>query len=226
MRRRRFYSYHPLVKALLIFLLLPYVLSVPYQLIHPPSTLMLYDLAKLRLPDRDWVGLDAISPNLVKAVITSEDSAFCEHWGFDFDQLKKSWHKAQKNDAPVKATSTITQQLAKNLFLWHGRSWLRKGLEIPLTFWLEMTWSKRQIIETYLNVVEWDDGVYGAEAAARHYFGKSARSVNIAQAALLATTLPNPAERNAAHPGPAQAIMSAQLVGRALRSTPDLTCIR
>lgn len=217
---------HKILKLLLIFLLAPYVLSIPYQLIHPPSTLMLYDIVRFRLPERDWVPLSAMSPALVSAVVTSEDAAFCDHWGIDFRQMGKSIERAEASNKPVKATSTISQQLAKNLFLWQGRSWTRKILELPLTFWLELTWSKRRILETYLNIVEWDEGVYGAQSAALHYFGVPASKISYGQAALLATTLPNPGNRNAARPGPAQLGMALQLGGRMAHGGPDLSCVR
>lgn len=216
---------HRLLKILLFIVLLPYGLSVPYQFIHPPSTLMLYDLLRLDLPERDWVPLSKISPNLKRAVVTAEDSAFCSHWGFDFKQMGKSIERAERSDRAVRATSTITQQLAKNLFLWHGRSWLRKLLEIPLTLWLELTWSKPRILETYLNIAEWDEGIYGAEAAARFHFGTSAASLNTVQAALLATSLPNPIQRSASRPGSTQTAMAAQLVGRMHFNGADISCI-
>ena len=214
------------LKIVLFFLLLPYGLAILYLAVPPPSTLMIAGLLTGQKVERDWVPMSRISRNLKAAVITSEDSAFCSHWGFDFKQIGKSISKAHRNDDPVRATSTITQQLAKNLFLWHGRSWIRKLLEIPLTFWIELTWSKARILEVYLNIAEWGEGVYGAEAAARHHFGTSAANLSIAQSVRLATSLPNPIERNAASPGPAQSVMAAMLAKRVYSAGADLSCIR
>ncbi|MDX2073271.1 MAG: monofunctional biosynthetic peptidoglycan transglycosylase [Alphaproteobacteria bacterium] len=216
---------HPLIRLVILLLLLPYMLSVPYQFMRPPSTLMLYDLLQFKIPRRQWVPLSRISPNLKAAVVASEDGAFCEHWGLDFDQMERSFSRAQRNNRAIKATSTISQQLAKNLFLWHGRSWIRKGLEIPLTLWLELTWSKENILEAYLNIAEWGDGVYGAEAAAKFHFGTTAAALSAAQAAYLATSLPNPHERNAARPGPAQRAMASTIMMRMRYHGPDLSCI-
>lgn len=216
---------HPLVKTLLFLLLLPYALSLPYGFIHPPSTLMLAGWITGEKVERNWVPLDKIAPSLKAAVIASEDSAFCDHYGFDFRQIEKSIEKAQNHNQPVRATSTITQQVAKNLFLWHGRSWIRKALEVPLTFWLELVWSKKRVLEVYLNIAEWGDGVYGAEAAARAHFYTSAQNLSFWQSSLLATSLPNPIDRSASRPGTTQSILAAQLLVRAQRHGPDLSCI-
>ncbi len=215
-----------IVIALLLFLLLPYGLALVYPFMRPPSTLMLADIATLHLPQRTWVPLNRISPQLIRAVVTAEDGAFCDHYGIDFKQVEKSIEAAQARGRAPKGASTITQQLAKNLFLWQGRSWARKALEVPLTFWLEIFWRKTWILEAYLNVAEWDEHVYGIEAAARHYYGTSAASLSATQAALLATTLPNPHERNPVRPGPAQAMMAGQLVFRMQHGAPDLSCLR
>ena len=217
---------YKLLKTLIFLLFLPYGLALIYLLVPPPSTLMLADWARFRRVERYWQPIDAMSPNLVNAVLTSEDSAFCSHYGVDFRQLEKSIQKAERRNKPVAATSTISQQLAKNLFLWPGRSWIRKALELPLTFWIELTWSKKRILEVYLNVAEWGDGIYGAEAASRHYFRTSAVNLNASQAALLATSLPNPRERNAARPGSAQTLLSRNVVLRMFAATPDMRCIR
>lgn len=215
-----------LLQIILLLLVLPYALALVYPFMHPPSTLMLSDWLSLRKIDRRWVPLRSISPHLIAAVVTSEDGAFCDHFGIDFRQMEKSIEKAHTRGRPIKGASTITQQLAKNLFLWHGRSWTRKILEIPLTFWLELTWRKAWILEAYLNVAEWDEGIYGIEAAAQHYYGSSAAMLAMGQSALLATTLPNPRERNAARPGPAQIMIAGQLAFRTQHHTPDLSCIR
>ena len=213
-------------KILLFLLVLPYVLTPIYVFIHPPSTLMLEGILTFHKVERDWVGLERISPALIKAVVAAEDSAFCTHHGFDLKQMEKSLRQAEARNRPLKGASTISQQLAKNLFLWHGRSWIRKFLEAPLTLWIELLWPKSTIMETYLNTAEWGDGIYGAEAAAQHYFGVSARALSYAQAVQLATSLPNPIERNAGHPGPAQRQMARQLMGRLKFNAPDVSCLR
>lgn len=149
----------------------------------------------------DWRDLDAISPNLPVALVAAEDQRFAEHSGFDLEAIEK----AQKNNARgkrVRGGSTISQQLAKNLFLWSGRSWVRKGIEAWYTLLIEAMWPKRRIVEVYANVVEFGDGVYGAQAAARTYFGKDARRLSASQSARLAAVLPSPKRYSVARPGP------------------------
>ncbi len=133
-----------------------------------------------------------MADSLKLAVITSEDQKFPLHWGFDFDQIADALEDAELGSR-LRGASTISQQTAKNLFLWPGQSWLRKGLEAAFTVLIEVTWPKRRILEVYLNVAELGSGIYGAEAAARHYFGRSAASLTAAESALLAAVLPNPA---------------------------------
>ena len=144
---------------------------------------------------KDWVPLEEISENLVLAVICSEDQHFEEHNGFDIDAIKKAIEtnkKRQKKGKPVHGASTISQQVAKNVFLWPGRSWIRKGFEVYFTFMIETLWSKKRIMEVYLNVIEMGDGIYGAEAAALNFYGKQAKDLSRQDAALLAAVLPNP----------------------------------
>lgn len=210
----------------LIILLVPFFLTLLYRFIPPPSTLMLYDIVHFRLPEREWVSLEQISPHLIKAVATAEDSAFCDHYGFDFRQMGKSVEKAWDNDTPLKATSTITQQTAKNLFLWHGRSWLRKLFEAPLTLWIELVLPKRRIFEIYLNIAQWDEGIYGAEAASQHHFGTSAKNLNAYQSALLAASLPNPVARNASAPSAYHARYAINIQKRMSNATPNLSCLK
>ncbi len=138
-----------------------------------------------------WVDLDRISPWLAIAVVAAEDQKFPHHLGFDFDSLRSALEDSRAGSR-LRGASTISQQTAKNLFLWSGRSYLRKGLEAWFTAWLEATLPKRRILEIYLNVAEFGDGIYGAEAAARHYFGKPAAALGRREAALLAAILPNP----------------------------------
>lgn len=151
--------------------------------------------------DYRWRSLDDISPRLVQAVIASEDSTFCAHRGFDMKAIEKAL-KANEKGGRIRGGSTISQQTAKNVFLWPGRDWVRKGLEAGYTVAIETVWGKRRIMEVYLNVAEWAPGVYGAEAAAQHWFGKPAADLSAREAARLAAILPSPRRYNAGAPGP------------------------
>jgi monofunctional biosynthetic peptidoglycan transglycosylase len=153
-----------------------------------------------------WRSLDDISPRLVQAVIASEDSTFCAHNGFDMKAIERALQanaRAEKRGSGrIRGGSTISQQTAKNVFLWPGRDWIRKGLEAGYTVAIETVWGKRRIMEVYLNVAEWAPGVYGAEAAAQHWFGKSADALTAREAARLAAILPSPRRYSASSPGP------------------------
>jgi monofunctional glycosyltransferase len=148
---------------------------------------------------KDWVSFDEISPNLQLAVVCSEDQNFIEHNGFDFKAIEKAMDY-NENHSKKRGASTISQQTAKNVFLWSGRSWIRKGLEVYFTFLIETFWSKERIMEVYLNVIEMGDGVYGAEATANLYFNKKAIYINKSEAALIAAVLPNPRKFSIARP--------------------------
>ena len=141
--------------------------------------------------EKDWVSLDHISKNAVKAVLASEDQAFFDHNGFDFVAIEKAIAHNKVSTKKIGA-STISQQTAKNVFLWQGRNWVRKGLEAYFTVLIELVWPKERILEAYLNVIEFGDGIYGIEAASKHYFHKSASELNKKEAAMLAAVLPNP----------------------------------
>ena len=142
---------------------------------------------------KNWEPLSDISPHLAMAVIASEDQNFTEHFGFDIEAIQKARkYNVKKKGRKVRGASTITQQTAKNLFLWQGRNWIRKGFEVYFTFLLEVFWSKERIIEVYLNIIEMGDGIYGAEAASLAYFNKSAANLTRREAALIAAVLPNP----------------------------------
>ncbi len=141
--------------------------------------------------EKDWVSFKNLSPNLQLAVVCAEDQNYFEHVGFDFESIEKAYEH-NKTHRRKRGASTISQQTAKNVFLWPGRSWLRKGLEVYFTFLIETVWSKKRIMAVYLNVIEFGDGVYGAEAAAQRYFKKSAAKLTRQEAALLAAVLPNP----------------------------------
>jgi monofunctional glycosyltransferase len=149
----------------------------------------------------EWKSAQKISKNLPIALVAAEDQKFPTHYGFDLEAMKKA-HASNLRGRKIKGASTITQQLAKNLFLWSGRSYVRKGLEAWYTLLIELLWPKERILEVYMNVVEFGDGVYGAEAAARQHFGVSAAKLNTSQAARLAAVLPNPKRYNAKNPGP------------------------
>jgi len=151
--------------------------------------------------DKDWQSLENISRNLPLAVVTAEDQKFEEHFGFDIEAIEKAVKYNEKHKGKkVKGASTISQQTAKNVFLWQGRSWLRKGLEVYFTFLIEIFWSKERIMEVYLNVIEMGPGIYGAEAAAQHYFNKPAKKLTKSEAASIAAILPNPIRWSASKP--------------------------
>ena len=151
--------------------------------------------------DKDWEPIENISPSLPLAVITSEDQKFDEHYGFDIEAIEKAAkYNERYKGKRVKGASTISQQTAKNVFLWPSRSWLRKGLEVYFTLLIEIFWSKERIMEVYLNVIEMGPGVYGAEAAAKHYFRKPAAKLSRSESALIAAILPNPRRWSASKP--------------------------
>ncbi len=162
---------------------------------------------------KDWTSLDEMSPAMPLAVMASEDQNFEEHFGFDFDAIKKAekYNDAHKGKR-VRGASTISQQTAKNVFLFPARSWVRKGFEVYFTFLIEVFWSKKRIMEVYLNVIETGDGVYGAEAAAQEYFHKPAKKLSIREASLIAAVLPNPLKWNPAKPTPYIAGKSARIM--------------
>jgi monofunctional biosynthetic peptidoglycan transglycosylase len=200
-----------LLRLAVVLLGLPVALVVLYRFVPPPLTpLMLMRAAGGEPIDHAWVPLARISPSLVRAVIASEDERFCIHHGFDWESIALSWH-AYRQGRRLRGASTISQQTAKNLFLWPGRNLLRKLLEAYATVPLELLWSKSRIIETYLNIVEWGHGIYGAEAASRAYFHKPAAMLTAREAALLAAVLPNPRRWSAGRPTPYVAERAARI---------------
>jgi monofunctional biosynthetic peptidoglycan transglycosylase len=212
--------------AVLILLALPYVLVPFYRVGHPVSTLMLGRWFTGQNVTREWLDLAEIAPALPLTVVAAEDSRFCGHRGVDWSALQEAIEEAEDGEA-MRGGSTITQQTAKNLFLWHGRSFVRKALEFPLALWIDLVLPKERVLEIYLNIAEWGpDGQFGAEAGARYAFGRSAGSLSSHQAALMVAILPNPATRSARRPGPGVRNMAARYVGRA-RSAPEIaTCFR
>jgi monofunctional glycosyltransferase len=187
-------------------------LIAAFRFVDPPqSMLMLTKRLSGETLQHDWVPLDKVALNLRRAVITSEDAKFCRHWGFDLGEIRTA---LASRDGYGRGASTITQQLAKNLFLWPGKSYVRKGLEVPLTLAIEGLWPKRRILEVYLNFAEWGPGVFGAEAASQYYYNKPVAEVSEREAALLAISLPNPIARDASDPGPKVVRRAATLQSR------------
>lgn len=187
-------------------------LVILYRFIPVPGGFyMAREAIRLGGVERDWTGLDEISPHLVRSVMAAEDARFCEHWGFDFEAIARAIE--EREEGRYRGASTITQQVAKNVFLWQGGRWVRKGLEAGFTVLIEFFWPKRRIMEVYLNVAEFGPGIFGAEAAAQHLFGRPASKLTLRQAALLAAVLPNPKARDAAHPS-AYVQRRASAIGR------------
>lgn len=208
-----------------LVLALPYVLVPFYSVGHPVSTLMLGRWFTGQNVQREWLDLAEIAPVLPLTAIAAEDAKFCTHRGIDWDAFQEAIEDAQEGDAG-RGGSTITQQVAKNLFLWSGRSFVRKALEFPLALWIDLVLPKRRVLEIYLNIAEWGpDGQFGAEAGARYAFGRSAAQLSAQQAALMVAILPNPVTRSARNPGPGVRRMAARYVARA-RSAPEIAgCI-
>ncbi|MGX5721228.1 monofunctional biosynthetic peptidoglycan transglycosylase [Shinella zoogloeoides] len=215
-----------LVLAVVALIALPYALILLYTLafVHPVSTLMLRDLVLLRGYDRQWVSFEDISPNLVQAVMMSEDGQFCRHSGVDWGEMRAVVNEALAGEQ-TRGASTIPMQTAKNLFLWNGRSFLRKAMEVPLAVAADFVWSKRRLMEIYLNIAEWGPGIYGIEAAAQHHFNVPAAKLSRRQASLLAVSLPNPYERNAGKPGRGLQRLARLIEHRANRSGEYIKCL-
>ncbi|MDZ5699361.1 monofunctional biosynthetic peptidoglycan transglycosylase [Chelativorans sp. M5D2P16] len=190
-----------IIAVIVILVLLPLGLTVLYRLsfVHPVSTLMLADLVKLEGYDRRWIPLDEMGNVVVHSVMMSEDGQFCAHSGVDWGALNTVVSEALSGER-TRGASTIPMQTVKNLFLWPGRSFVRKALEAPLSIYFDAVVPKRRIMEIYMNIAEWGPNIYGVEAAARHHFGRPAKDLTRRQAALLAVTLPNPKGRDPANP--------------------------
>ncbi|HLH12015.1 MAG TPA: monofunctional biosynthetic peptidoglycan transglycosylase [Methylovirgula sp.] len=187
------------LRLVLAFLLLVLGLMIAYRFVTPVSTLMLIRSLTGEKVVRDYEPLDKFSPNLRAAVLMSEDAHFCRHHGVDWGAMREVLDQGGIA-GPARGASTITMQVVKNLFLWPGRSYVRKAFEIPLALVLDQLWPKRRILEVYLNIAEWGDGIFGAEAAAEAYFHKSAQNLSLHEAALLAAVLPDPYTRSVLHP--------------------------
>ncbi len=211
-----------LLRVLLVLILVSLAALVVQSLIRPVSTVMLARWVMRQPVDRRWIPLSAVSPRLVAAVILSEDGQFCRHHGVDFSALREV---IEKRGAPSRGASTLTMQVAKNLFLWPGRSYLRKGLEIPIAIVLDTVWGKKRVLETYLNIAEWGQGLFGAEAAAEHDFGKDAASLTPFEAALMASALPNPILRNVTRPSRRHRFLALRLVGLQDLAASHVACV-
>jgi len=194
-----------------------------YSVAPPFSTLMLARLVEARPYERKDVPLRAIAPVLVASVIASEDATFCANSGVDWGALREVMGR---RNGPARGASTITMQVAKNLFLWPGRSFVRKGIEIPMALVLGQVWPRARTVEIYLNIAEWGDGLFGAEAAAERYFHKKASDLDAREAALLATALPNPTARNAAHPTQLQRRLAAHVMAKAEDEASYMRCLQ
>jgi monofunctional biosynthetic peptidoglycan transglycosylase len=216
-----------LVYGLGLVIAWPIVMTLVYTIAPPPfSNLMILRAFTGNGITKDWVSIDDMSPYLPRAVITSEDARFCEHYGVDWIEFQGVIDDVFNDDeGPIRGASTISMQTAKNLFLWDGRSFIRKGLEIPMAYWMDFVWSKRRMIEIYLNIVEWAPGVYGAEAASQFHFHKSAAKLSRREAALLAAVLPNPIKRKAGKPSKRVNFIANRILGRMNGMGGYLTCI-
>ncbi|MHA4894519.1 monofunctional biosynthetic peptidoglycan transglycosylase [Pedobacter sp. PWIIR3] len=185
-------------KIFLWFLMVTVLWVLAYRFVNPPITLLMIQRNIERSSDdkpskmkKDWVDFEDISDNMKRAAVSAEDQLFLKHLGFDVKAIEKAF-KTNKKGKNIKGGSTISQQTAKNVFLWPGRSWIRKGFEAYFTLLIEILWSKERILEVYLNVIEMGDGIYGAEAASQEYFGKSCSKLTRSQAAIIAACFPNP----------------------------------
>jgi len=212
--------------AAMVVLLLPYLLVPLYRVVEPVSTPMLWRWLTGARVERYVVPIARMTPALPLAVIVAEDARYCSHRGIDWRQIRDSIGEAD-DISEARGASTITQQTAKNLFLWPGRSLVRKALELPLALWIDLVLPKRRVLEIYLNIAEWGpNGEFGAEAAARWAYGKSARDLTASQSALLAAILPNPRRRSARLPGPAVRRIAGIYDARSLRSSSLAACLR
>ncbi|MGH6958518.1 MAG: monofunctional biosynthetic peptidoglycan transglycosylase [Caulobacteraceae bacterium] len=184
-------------------IVLPVGAVVVYRFVPPPITILMVErMAEGKGLDRHWAPLSEMSPALPRAAIAAEDARFCEHHGFDFQAIQKALKHDERRPGRLRGGSTISQQTAKNVFLWPARSWARKGLEAYFTVLIEAIWGKRRIMEVYLNTVEMGPGVYGVDAAAHRYFGVGAGRVTPFQASRLIAILPSPLKWQAVDPGP------------------------
>lgn len=211
-----------LLRWLLLIVALPLVLSLAYRFVPPVSTLMLARWLTLQPVERSNVRLGDVAPVMPLAVLIAEDTKFCSHGGVDWAALQEV---LDDEDEPSRGASTLTQQVVKNLFLWHGRSYVRKAIEIPLALWFDLVVPKRRQLEIYLNIAEWGDGLYGVEAASRRFFGKGARVLSQREAVSLAAALPSPLTRNPMRPAGAHRLHLENITRRLGREALDTSCL-
>jgi monofunctional biosynthetic peptidoglycan transglycosylase len=199
-------------RALLAVVAVYAVLILLFAFLPPPTNAyQIGERWRLGAPlEKDWVPLEDIAPVMARSVVAAEDANFCLHWGFDMAAIRAAMAEGEGRGA-----STISQQVVKNVFLWHGRSYLRKGMEAALTPVVELVWTKRRVVEVYLNVAEFGEGVFGVQAAAQHHFGVDAKDLSATQAARLAAVLPDPKGRNAAKPSNFVRRRTAQIISGA-----------
>ncbi len=192
-----------LLLTILTFVLLSLLLVLPFRWVNPPITMVMADRWITSNEDfqlrKTWLSWDEMPKHAALAVITSEDQKFPLHSGFDLKAIQQALKERERRGG-LRGASTISQQVAKNMYLWTGRSWFRKGLEVWFTLLIELSWSKQRILEIYLNIAEWGPGVFGLEAASQYHFGRSAINLTPMQAALLASSLPSPLNYNPARP--------------------------
>lgn len=211
--------------AVLLVLVSPLLLIPAYVWVTPPvSNLMLWRLAQGHGVTRNWTPVEQLSPNLINAVLSSEDGRFCLHHGVDWQAVEIVIDDLIDGGTP-RGASTVTMQTVKNLFLWPSRSYVRKTLEVPLAIYADFFWSKERVAEIYLNMVEWGPGLYGAEAASRRYFGKTAGRLTMREASLLATALPNPLARNPRNPSDGHQRLAKTVDARARKAAGLFSCV-
>ncbi|NMN57857.1 monofunctional biosynthetic peptidoglycan transglycosylase [Xanthobacter sp. SG618] len=210
------------LRVVLVLAAIPLLLAVLYNVVNPVSTLMIGRWITGERVERVWTPIEKMSPALVRTVIASEDASFCQNIGIDIAELREAIEKADDLE-DTRGASTIPMQIAKNLFLWPGRDYIRKAIEMPLAIWLDLVVSKRRLIEIYLNIAEWGpNGEFGVEAGARRAFGIPAAQVEARQAALLAVMLPNPHRRDAGNPTAGVQRLAARLQARVPKEGPEL----
>ncbi len=216
-----------LAVILVVLLALPYLIAPFYRFVDPVSTPMLWRWATGGRVERTFVPIGRIAPTLPLTVILAEDASFCHNHGIDLSGVREALQQADEDIAEARGGSTITQQTAKNLFLWQGRSFVRKALEIPLAIWINLVLPKRRVLEIYLNIVEWGPrDQFGAEAAARWAFGKSAHDLTARESAELAAILPNPFRRSARTPNALVRRLAGVYESRAATYPAQDACIR
>lgn len=216
-----------LAAVIVALIALPYLIAPFYRVVNPVSTPMIWRWATGGRIERTFLPIGAIAPTLPLTVILAEDASFCRNHGIDLSGVREALQQADDDIAEARGGSTITQQTAKNLFLWQGRSFVRKALEIPLAIWINLVLPKRRVLEIYLNIVEWGPrGQFGAEAAARWAFGKSARDLTAQQSAELAAILPNPFRRSARTPSALVRQLARVYENRAASFPTHDACIR